>query len=354
MAPWEAGLTCPLPVALLAAAACVCAERSQTVGFVWAGAYLGTTFAFPIAGALVTSSFGWPLVYYVSSAAAALWLVPWWLLVSDRPRDDPRISEEERDLIVSSLPTAFDGTEPVPWRKIVGTPAIWGVVCGHVANNWLFYTLLTWLPDYLKYELGFDLKASGGLAVLPYIGCFLGSTLSGRAADWLIHRRGWRVVTTRRVFQGIFEVLAGLALVLAGYTTNAAVAVALVTVSVTLVGVASAGGYAPNILDLAPYFGGIVLGFSNTMGTLPGIISPLLTGYIVTSDVRSPETVAEWRTVFWIGLSIAVVGNGVFVLLAKGDKIEGLQGPDEPADEGGPGMALAERLVGDGCSSVEE
>lgn len=285
------------------------------------------------------------MVFYVSSAAGVLWLVPWWLFVSDRPQDDKRISEEERDLIVSSLPTAFDGTEPVPWAKIVGTPAIWGVVCGHVANNWLFYTLLTWLPDYLKYELGFDLEDSGGLAVLPYIGCFLGSTLSGRVADWLIHKRGWRVVTTRRFFQGAFEVLAGIALVLAGYTTNAAVAVALVTVSVSFVGVASAGGYAPNILDLAPYFGGIVLGFSNTLGTLPGIISPLLTGYIVTSDVRSPETVAEWRTVFWIGLSIAVVGNGMFVLLVKGEQIEGLQGPAGLAGGGSAVVALTERLV---------
>lgn len=40
-----------------------------------------------------------------------------------------------------------------------------------------------------------------------------------------------------------------------------------------------------NHLDLAPNFAGILMGVSNTVATLSGIISPIITGYIVTNGV---------------------------------------------------------------------
>ena len=40
-----------------------------------------------------------------------------------------------------------------------------------------------------------------------------------------------------------------------------------------------------NSLDLAPQYSSILIGLSNTLATLPGLISPTVTGYIVQNKV---------------------------------------------------------------------
>jgi ACS family sodium-dependent inorganic phosphate cotransporter len=263
-----------------------------------------------------------------------LWTILWWLVAADSPETDKHISTEERHFILKSLPPSYDATTPVPWRPIFSSQAVWAIVAGHTAHNWLFYTLLTYLPDYLTYELNFNIKEAGFIAVLPYIGCFLGSILAGRGADYVIQRFGLSIVTTRRLFQAGFEVSAGVVLVIAGYTSSVPLAVACVTMSVAFVGAGAAGGYAPNILDLSAYFGGLLMGISNTVATIPGIVSPIITGLVVTSDTKSATTIDEWRFVFWLGLCVAVVGNGIFVVFAGGQHLPGLQAPsDELLDE---------------------
>ena len=44
--------------------------------------------------------------------------------------------------------------------------------------------------------------------------------------------------------------------------------------------------YSVNILDIAPQFASLIMGLSNTAATIPGIISPMITGYIVQNKVN--------------------------------------------------------------------
>lgn len=39
-----------------------------------------------------------------------------------------------------------------------------------------------------------------------------------------------------------------------------------------------------NHLDIAPNYASILMGVSNTIGSIPGIVSPLITGVIVTDQ----------------------------------------------------------------------
>ena len=78
----------------------------------------------------------------------------------------------------------------------------------------------------------------------------------------------------------------GICLVIAGYTTNWLVAVVCLTLAVGGGGFAFSGFFV-NHLDIAPPFAGILIGLSNTVATVPGIISPLLTGVIVQHHVST-------------------------------------------------------------------
>jgi hypothetical protein len=41
----------------------------------------------------------------------------------------------------------------IPWFSLLTHPAAWAVYTNHFGNNWAFYTLLTWLPTYLKNQV---------------------------------------------------------------------------------------------------------------------------------------------------------------------------------------------------------
>lgn len=44
-------------------------------------------------------------------------------------------------------------------------------------------------------------------------------------------------------------------------------------------------GFSVNHLDIAPQYASLIMGLSNTVATIPGIMSPALTGYIVQNKV---------------------------------------------------------------------
>lgn len=43
--------------------------------------------------------------------------------------------------------------------------------------------------------------------------------------------------------------------------------------------------FSVNHLDVAPQHASVLMGISNTFATIPGIVSPIITGYIVTTPV---------------------------------------------------------------------
>ena len=62
-------------------------------------------------------------------------------------------------------------------------------------------------------------------------------------------------------------------------------------------------GFSVNHLDVAPQYAAILMGISNTIGTIPGIISPAITGYLVED-----KSVASWQHVFVITAFVYALG----------------------------------------------
>lgn len=92
-----------------------------------------------------------------------------------------------------------------------------------------------------------------------------------------------------------------------------------------------------NHLDIAPQHASVLMGISNTFATVPGIVSPALTGYIVQNSVSHLksyqniqlidwlnrfcllQTAEEWRTVFIISSCIYLVGCVIYWNWASGE-----------------------------------
>lgn len=69
-----------------------------------------------------------------------------------------------------------------------------------------------------------------------------------------------------------------------GYTTTEEAAVVLLTLGVGMGGLVWSG-FSVNIIDVAPRFAGLLMGISNCIATLPGIVGPPIAGALTPNEV---------------------------------------------------------------------
>src|SRR5262249_25968947 len=92
-------------------------ERGFVVGFGLLSTPLGALLTAPVAVGLLTLTDNWRAMFYVLGAAGLIVLVLFMRIFTDRPEDNPRVSEAELDEIVASRPQAAEeaGAPVLPW-----------------------------------------------------------------------------------------------------------------------------------------------------------------------------------------------------------------------------------------------
>lgn len=114
------------------------------------------------------------------------------------------------------------------------------------------------------------------------MGILLG--VSGYLADWTQVKGYLTTTQVRRYFNCGAFLAQTVFMMLAAYLLEPTISVVCITIAVGL-GAFAWSGFAVNHLDVAPQYASILMGISNTFATIPGIVSPLLTGFIVTTPV---------------------------------------------------------------------
>ena len=285
-------------------------ERSRTSAFIATGMYVGIIMAFPVAVWIMTH-LGWPWVFYLFGGVGLLWSVAWHLLVTSNPEDHPRISPEEVRLILQGQ-TATQKAQAIPWKQFFRAPAFWALLTAHFCTNWTWYTFLTWLPSYLVQVRGFSLNEMGIYANFPYLAmAAVGNSSAWIADGWI--RRGASVTLVRKISQTIAFGGAGFFLLALTQTTSPGWTVLYITLGLGSLACFSSG-MGINHLDIGPKYAGVLIGLTNTAATIPGILAPILTGFIVTWT-------GDWNTIFYLATAVMLVGTVVWNLFASGKKI---------------------------------
>ena len=73
-------------------------------------------------------------------------------------------------------------------------------------------------------------------------------------------------------------------------------------------------GFVPNHLDIAPRYADVLMGITNTAGTLPGIIGVTVTGWLV-------ESTGSFSSAFILCAIINVIGAIVWILFSTAERI---------------------------------
>ncbi|EJW78960.1 major facilitator superfamily transporter [Wuchereria bancrofti] len=276
----------------------------------YSGSYFGTVIAMPVS-AIVGHHFGWPSIFYFCGISALLWCFLWVKMFHDLPENDPNISTDELTLLKRGTKQAASSI--VPWRRILSSKAVWAIVIAHVCQNWGFYIMLTSLPRIIENLLSYDREEAGSLSSLPYF--VMGAVLltAGGFTDYLRKNYMWSTTKARKVFCCLGLLGESAFLLLATAEMHRLLVLISLVISVGLGGLAWSA-FSVNYLDIAPQYAGHLMGFSNTLATLPGMISPLFVGAVVKNQLRS-----EWHAVFFFTSGIYIFGSFMFWLWAKGE-----------------------------------
>ncbi|VDP31837.1 unnamed protein product [Soboliphyme baturini] len=289
-------------------------EKARLVGFSFSGCYYGTAMAIPFSTYLA-EWFGWEAIFYFAGGLSMVWAFIWLFTISDSPYADSRISEHELDYITEGTQGCGSKREvpEVPWIKILLSVPVWTIVVLHVTQNWGFYTMLTYLPKFMNQFLQFQLKTTGLLGAVPYLAMGLMLTLAGTLADLLKSKTNISLLNLRKLYGAGGSFLQALFTILAIQWSDSSCVMTFVCLIIAFAAFPFSA-YSVNQLDIAATYASVIMGLSNTIATIPGMVSPPIVGAIVRDG-----TPWEWMIVFYIIAGFYTFGGVVYLLLAKAD-----------------------------------
>ena len=161
-------------------------ERATAMGIINAGTAVGAVIAPPLI-ALIVTSLGWRWVFLVTGATGLLWTV-WWALsyvspAANQVLDDPG----EHNLQTASEPNA--SLQNLRWVDLFRIRECWGLMFAKFLSDAAWYFYLFWLPKYLYDARGFDVKAVGSFAWIPYAVAGVGCLMGGWFSSHLVSRK---------------------------------------------------------------------------------------------------------------------------------------------------------------------
>ncbi len=180
-------------------------ERATAMGIINGGTGVGGIAAPPIIAWIIlhTGWFGvssWRWVFFITGAAGLLWTIWWWRSYFP-PAQHRYLSEAEREHLQSVMEKTDAPPPKIPMLELLRFPETWGVVGAKFLSDAAWYFYMFWLPKYLLDARGFDIKAVGSVAWIPFaaagLGCLVGGGLSSR-----LLQRGYSVNASRKIALG--------------------------------------------------------------------------------------------------------------------------------------------------------
>ncbi|XP_076946694.1 putative anion transporter 5 [Bidens hawaiensis] len=303
-------------------------ERSRSVSLTTSGMYLGAAMGMLLLPSLVKFQ-GPQSVFLAEAGLGGMWSLLWFKFATDPPRSQhPKAAASgfgESLLPVKDGPSQRAKTDKsqIPWKRIFFSLPVWAIVANNFTFHYALYVLMNWLPTYFELGLGSSLQEMGSSKMVPYLNMFIFSNIGGVIADHVITKRIMSVTLTRKVLNTVGFLVSSFALIAIPHfrTPDGVVLCSSLALGFLALGRA---GFAVNHMDIAPRYAGIVMGVSNTAGTLAGIIGVGLTGQLLEaskatdSDLSSPDS---WRMVFFIPGLLCILSSFVFLLFSTGERI---------------------------------
>lgn len=269
-------------------------ERSRAVAFVFGGLSVGSVSGLLLAPSLI-QNFGWESVFYIFGFLGIAWFAGFQFLDGQPSVPLKSISVAESDsesksefpkkksttpFKLQQLPAAF---KEVPWRGFLEYPPVWAMIYTHFCGSWGHYTCLSWLPTYFSEELNLNLTEAAWVSILPPLASIFVTSVASQLADNLISS-GVDTTTVRKICQTIAFLSPAVCMTLSSVDLGLPPweVVGILTSGLALSSFALSGLYCTH-QDMSPEYASVLLGITNTVGAIPGIVGVALTGFLLDS-----------------------------------------------------------------------
>ncbi len=252
-------------------------ERSTAMGIINAGTAVGAVIAPPAISLLITE-LNWRWVFFASGAVGLAWTAFWWKRYQPA-RSHPQLGFVERAGLDEALAYSESDVRPAgEWFRLLALPQVWGLVSAKFLSDAAWYFYLFWLPKYLYDARGFDIKAVGAFAWIPYAFSGVGSLCGGWFSSKLI-QRGHSLNFARKAALGASAAVMPCIL----FLTHAPVSLALMLFSIAFFGQQSWSTLVMILpADLFPQRAvGSVAGMVGFGGAIGGAVFGLIAGYLL-------------------------------------------------------------------------
>jgi len=157
-------------------------ERAIAQGIFNAGASIGNVIA-PFVIVFLYTQFGWKTTYIILGSVGFIWVIPWLFLNKSTPEKHPWVTEEERNLILSSrIDKNKDKTvkaKSLSVGEILSYKQSWGVLLCRFFIEPIWWFFAAWLPLYLHNTFNLSIEEIAGTMWISYLMAAVGSILGG-------------------------------------------------------------------------------------------------------------------------------------------------------------------------------
>jgi len=153
-------------------------HRATAMGIINAGTAAGAVVAPPLI-AIILTTLNWRWIFPITGGLGLLWTL-WWRRTYFSQNDS---ANADRALNHIAAP------DSARWMDLLRLRESWGLIFAKFLTDAAWYFYLFWLPKYLYDARGFNVKAVGTFAWIPYAAAGLGGLLGGGFSSYLVRRR---------------------------------------------------------------------------------------------------------------------------------------------------------------------
>jgi len=294
-------------------------QAATAMGLLSAGSPLGGAIAGPIIGYL-SLAFGWRPAFAIICSIGIIWMVIWFFIAADNPVKSKLVSERERALIAQLKDEQLSAEEELTQSQFglghyLRQPVILVTAFAFFCYNYILFFFLSWFPAYLVQSHGLDIKSMSITSMIPWIVGFVGLALGGIISDKIFRMTG-KLLLSRKIVLVVSLMAAAVCVAFAGTVKEVTSAVGLMSVSIFFLYITGAIYWAI-IQDVVhkSRVGG-VSGFIHLIGSLSGVIGPIVTGYIV-------QHTGKFDSAFVLAGGVAALGALLVLFVLRQPKNNG-------------------------------
>lgn len=270
-------------------------QRGFANALIDAGSKLGPALS-TLLGGLVVASYGWRPLFLWVGLGSLVWLIPWiWLVPSQGSKRAPEAGQLQSE------------AQAVGWSDVLRRREVWGTSLGMFCLGYSWFFLVSWLPAYLEEDRKFSKEAMAIFGSLPFLAMAVTSLTGGWISDrWI--QSGASCTRVRKTFLTLGFILCAVLMVPAVLVREATLCVVFLTAACAALGLFSSNVWAVTQTLAGPAAAGKWTGIQNCIGNFGGVVSPAVTGWLVTKT-------GSFTTAFGCASLMLLLGASAYLLL---------------------------------------